>query len=111
MNSGRINYNEPLGVVFGKRPDARIFQDDATLPLSNKFIGIEIEAENIPIELTELAKELYYWDITTDGSLRNFGAEFISRKLRGKDITLAIQELNKCLLKNNIEPIYSDRTS
>lgn len=105
------NWNKPLGVLVGRRPDVRTFQDDPTLPMSNKYIGIEIEAENIPVQMKDLNTQLYYWDIKPDGSLRNYGAEFISKKLRGKDIYLALEELNSRLVEFKITPDYSDRTS
>lgn len=106
-----MNSNKPLGLYFKHKPDIRTNQEDAMLPMSNKVIGIEIEAENVPYVLDDISQKLFYWDLTTDGSLRNYGAEFITRKLRGKDISLAIDELTKCLEENKITPEYSDRTS
>lgn len=104
-------WNKPLGILVGRRPDVRTFQEDPSLPMSNKYIGIEIEAENIQFEMSDINKNLFYWDIVPDGSLRNFGAEFISKKLRGKDIFLALHELTACLAISGLTPEYSDRTS
>lgn len=105
------NWNKPLGILVGMRPDVRTFQEDPSLPMSNKYIGIEIEAENMQFNIKDINEQLSYWEVKLDGSLRNYGAEFVSKKLRGKDIFLALYELNSCLQTNKIELDFSERTS
>ena len=105
-----------IGSVFGHRPDKREFASDPNLPISTKFVGIEVEAENIISSnrgwrRRDLDTSLYFWNIDEDGSLRNSGAEFISRKLRGSDIKTALGELSKALNEQKITPVFSDRTS
>lgn len=106
-----MNADKSLGFYLKHKPDPRMFQEEASLPLSNKYIGIEIEAENVPFLLEDVSQKLLYWGLEIDGSLRNFGAEFITRKLRGKDIILALSELEETLNKYKITPEYSARTS
>jgi len=106
-----MKLDKPLGNLFNRRPDARQFQVDHSLPMSDKYVGIEIEAENIQIVNEDLNILLNYWDVTTDGSLRNYGTEFVSVMLRGGDIRAALEELNNVFVNNNINPDYSERTS
>lgn len=101
----------PIGLLFNKKPDMRSFAPDPSLPISDKYIGIEIEAENIPIKNEELYKRLNHWLVVTDGSLRNYGTEFVSNKLRGMDIQNALNELTALFNELKITPDYSDRTS
>lgn len=106
-----MKLDSPIGLLFNKRPDARTFQPDPSLPMSDKYIGIEIEAENIKYSNESLHRNLAYWTVTSDGSLRNYGSEFISVKLRGMDISNALSELSTFLDSAKIEPVYSERTS
>lgn len=49
---------------------------------SNTRVGIEVEAENLPLNssiVTSIFGELKWWELTTDPSLRNAGAELRSR--------------------------------
>lgn len=103
--------DEPIGPAFGKRPDLREFTPDLALPMSNKYIGIEIEAENIPYVNEDLSNLLYFWTVVRDGSLRNYGSEFVSEMLRGRDIYNALQELSTKLAELKCNPDYSPRTS
>lgn len=106
-----MSYDKPIGLIFNKNPDVRSFKEDYDLPMSDKYIGIEIEAENIKLPNEFLKQNLAYWTPTTDGSLRNYGTEFVSIKLRGLDIKLALQEIAEIFSKYNITPDYSERTS
>lgn len=106
-----MKLDKPIGMYIKHKPDIRTFQEEPLLPMSNKYIGIEIEAENIPYTYEDMSKKLYYWDIVNDGSLRNFGAEFITVKLKGRDIILALEELNNFFITHKITPTYTDRTS
>jgi hypothetical protein len=103
--------DRPIGLYFGKKPDVRAFNEEPLFPLSNKYVGIEIEAENIPYLLDDISQKLMYWDVTIDNSLRNYGAEFITKMLRGKDIILAFDELDNFLKTNSVSPSYTNRTS
>ncbi len=67
------------------------------------LFGIEIEMENVRQQDT-----LYYWNTTTDNSLRNNGAEFVSRPLRMEQIEGALTELTN---KVNNDHVFSGRTS
>jgi len=70
------------------------------------LIGIEIELENI----TRKVNLEYYWTSKDDGSLRNYGAEFVSIPLRGYQIPYALTYLNKAIHEYN-KPDFSTRTS
>ncbi len=72
----------------------------------NALIGIEIELENYlhPIDVET------FWEIKTDGSLRNNGIEFVSHPLRTRFVPYALQYLCDELFKEN-EPTFSNRTS
>ena len=106
-----MKLNRPIGILFNKKPDARTFAPDPALPVADKYVGIEIEAENIKIRNEDLDSRLNYWGVVSDGSLRNFGTEFVSAKLRGLDIRNALAELSSLFATLNIAPVYSDRTS
>ena len=70
------------------------------------MVGIEIEVENIPNLVTTAA----YWDIKTDGSLRNNGIEMVSVPLQIKQVQLALEHAYEVLNQNN-KPDFSNRTS
>lgn len=106
-----MKLDSPIGLLFNRKPDARTFQPDPMLPMSDKYIGIEIEAENIKYSNESLHQGLMYWTVTSDGSLRNYGSEFVSVKLRGMDIQNALSELGNFLTSVGIVPVYSERTS
>lgn len=73
---------------------------------NNVLIGLEIELENY-LEPVYTDK---YWTSKTDGSLRNYGVEFVSQPLRTKQIPYAIEYLKENLYYYN-NPDFSDRTS
>lgn len=106
-----MTYDKPIGTLFNKRPDIRTFAHDSRLPIPDKYIGIEIEAENIKYRNEDLSGLLNYWDVVADGSLRNYGTEFVSSMLRGTDITAALVELNNIFAAHKISPEFSARTS
>jgi hypothetical protein len=70
------------------------------------LVGIEIEVENI----TDTIPITHYWQVKTDGSLRNNGFEFTSLPIRGKQIEPAMRHLSKALRQYN-NPDFSIRTS
>lgn len=76
-----------------------------TIPMvGNELVGIEIEAENIE----ECPVLFNYWVIKEDGSLRNFGKEFVSQPLEGRQVENALN-----VLRNTIGHYadFSPRTS
>jgi len=70
------------------------------------MVGIEIEVENI----TNAVATAAYWDIKTDGSLRNHGIEMVSVPLQIKQVQLALEHAYEALNQNN-KPDFSNRTS
>lgn len=70
------------------------------------MVGIEIEVENITNSLCPLA----YWNVKTDGSLRNNGVELVSVPLQIKQVQLALEHAYNVLTANN-KPDFSNRTS
>jgi len=70
------------------------------------MVGIEIEVENI----TQPVSPLAYWDVKSDGSLRNNGIELVSVPLQIKQVQLALEHVFEVLNQNN-KPDFSNRTS
>lgn len=70
------------------------------------LLGIEIEVENI----TSYTQLPYYWKSKEDGSLRNYGAEFVSIPLRAYQVEHALDHLNANINAFN-KPDFSPRTS
>ncbi len=103
--------DKTVGMLLKAKPDPRCFESDEELPIPNKYIGIEIEAENVNIVYDDIEPNLLYWTVKPDGSLRNYGAEFVSRKLRGRDVKKALLELERFFAKYEITPDYTHRTS
>ena len=78
-----------------------------TLPIHNKnyIFGIEVEVEHVPNPRIDGTT---YWTMTTDGSLRNDGVEFVSLPIRMDQIEGALKQL-QTNLPNDHE--FSPRTS
>jgi hypothetical protein len=57
------------------------------------LLGIEVEIENLP----EPAFTDYFWGLTDDGSLRNYGREYISQPLRANMVEYALRYLFRAL--------------
>ena len=74
--------------------------------VDDELLGIEIEVEGI--RYPEVFQ--YYWKHKTDGSLRNYGAEYASIPLRADQVEYALNHWNEHIVKNN-QPIFSQRTS
>lgn len=70
------------------------------------MVGIEIEVENIKKGVHLEA----YWDVKSDGSLRNHGMEFVSVPLQIKQVQLALDHVYTQMNANNA-PDFSNRTS
>lgn len=81
------------------------------LPYNNRLIGIEVEIENVKQGFN--ANDPWYigylWQHESDGSLRNNGAEFISRPVSGVHAVRAVECLYKYL--DRIKATASPRTS
>ena len=71
-----------------------------------EYVGIELEVENIhePLSISN------YWRIDSDGSLRNYGVEFISTPMKAKHILPAMQHLTSKLYLHN-KPTFTSRCS
>jgi hypothetical protein len=103
----------PFNLVFGKGTPCKPVDFigapyENNSPLPDCFIGIEVEVENIcnPIRNKEA---LNIWDITEDGSLRNWGREFISLPIPAKYARFALDRLMEALEEEN-EPQFTSRT-
>jgi len=61
-------------------------------PSSVQKLGIEIEVENVRASPGPFNPPLVFWNVTTDGSLRNNGAEFVSKILEAGQIEDALKD-------------------
>lgn len=91
--------------VTGINPEKRTFVPSKKLVLSRRFIGIEIEAENVAS--SKNIPDL--WTAKSDGSLRNGGVELVSDVVCGADILTALDSAEKWLTAANAT--FSDRCS
>lgn len=88
-----------------------IYGKQHTMPVDhpNDLVGIEIEVEGLqaPPYLD------YYWNHKTDGSLRNYGAEYASIPLRAEQVETALWYLKKSVIESHSRnlPSFSPRTS
>lgn len=74
--------------------------------ITNDLVGIEVELENVK----DYRIDSRYWVSEEDGSLRNFGREFILRQpIGGKDLYTAISEAS--VFFDRIQPDLSWRCS
>ena len=84
-----------------------IFKQTSSNVLPDQLVGIEIEAENFG-GYNKTNKVLEAWNITTDGSLRNNGIEFVSNPLQVSIVSDALREL----FSNQLSKLdFSRRTS
>jgi len=72
-------------------------------------VGVEVELENIHGFGHQSQSEGMYWEIIKDGSLRNYGMEFVSLPVFGVDIQLALDDLKNTLAEQ--KPSLHPRTS
>jgi len=103
----------PFNIVFGKRTPCKPIDFlkvayENSSPLPECFIGIEVEVENI-YNPTKNKDALNIWDITEDGSLRNWGREFVSLPIPAKYARYALDKLMEALEEEN-EPQFTSRT-
>lgn len=103
------NIDKELAVGFEdvRKPYRRV--DKST------YVGIEIEVENIvPTNATWESQEWRaasrFWTVTTDGSLRNNGKEFVSKPIRGDNIQLALILLKRFMDTHLAGYEFTERT-
>ena len=123
-----------IGAIFEKNRNIFSYQESRDFVEPRCFIGVEIELENMQ-EASHFAHSglrtdpdnpyfsfdgetrgiLFgtgYWNVKTDGSLRNDGVEFVTKKLFGKDLSMALDELDEYLTANTVpNSTPSDRCS
>jgi len=125
-----------MGSLFSNPENVLTHEPSDEFVLPSCIIGVEVEAE----ELKEIASRVRYgfrdgethhllsstrasnalspiifgkgyWYVKYDGSLRNDGVEFVTDKLCGKDLSLALHELNDYFKTLSHNPTESDRCS
>jgi hypothetical protein len=75
-------------------------------------IGIEIESEFSSAILDRLNDYLNHWSIKGDGSLRNFGYEFVlNRPADPKDLDTVLKEWQNFITKAKVKYLHSNRCS
>jgi predicted small secreted protein len=74
--------------------------------VSDQLIGIEVEVEAAQAAIANLNK---VWNMTTDGSLRNNGAEFVSKPIMASDAPITLKHLLSQYLQQDC--CFSPRTS
>jgi len=102
--------NHALSDICGFNPEKRSYRtsDKWCLPYCN--VGLEVELEGLSA-MGRLMRS-HYWATVNDGSLRDGGAEwkFIG-PLFGKDIELALSDMDTHIKKLRNNPAISSRTS
>jgi len=104
--------NKNIGELVQKEMDCRTYAPNDCV-VSNTLVGVEVELENVANDIPNNDRgQLKYWNVIEDGSLRDYGMEFVFRDpLSGHDLVSALSELESFILNNNIKPQISDRTS
>lgn len=86
-----------VGNIMGREPEVATVTPHP-LVLGTNRVGVEIEVERFNNRRTRLR----YWNLVSDGSLRNNGQEFTFRgALGGKDAFDAISEIDTLLYQSN----------
>lgn len=105
-----------LSKLTGKVPPKKLLNspsEDFAIPDNRVGIEIEWEGVNRPIELTRSVVETlgrHYWDVKTDGSLRNNGVElYLVEPIFGRDLAKAIESVD--VIAQEIKPSISSRCS
>ncbi|WP_373088634.1 amidoligase family protein [Zhongshania sp.] len=107
--------NEPIkfGAVVGKLPDRRAIVETPSLVLSNCYVGIELEFEDVP-QPENFEDILYFWKYDVDDSLRgDYPTELILRHpLAGVDVITALEQISSAVSSGEMEtPTINERTS
>lgn len=93
--------------VIGFRKELTRFEPDPTLPLPLELIGVEVELEDTG---RMHSPDENFWNVTSDGSLRNRGREFVFREpLYGVAIQQALMDLQRHI--DGGQPALSERCS
>lgn len=112
-----------IGASLGMAPDTRKWKSSPRIADNDTFVGVEVELEGLGQFSTKwknLMTETGLWTITNDGSLRDYGLEFImctadGQPLKGGDITRAFFRFRKTFRQyieaDHSPPVCSDRTS
>lgn len=98
--------------VFGcDHPVARLQGCSRSLVDDSVLIGIEVETEDSKLDILKANKDLYYWRVETDGSLKShFPYEFILKEpVQGATLEAAILELDTYLSQTEVK--YPHNTS
>lgn len=124
-----------IGSIFEKNKNIFSYQESRDFIEPRTIIGVEVELEGMHVasgfannglpRRTDSAEGFSYdsdnngikfgvgyWNIKSDGSLRVGGVEFVTKKLFGKDLSLALDELHDYLVANTVpNSTPSDRCS
>tara|TARA_R100001594_G_scaffold22760_2_gene44180 strand:- start:1933 stop:3162 length:1230 start_codon:yes stop_codon:yes gene_type:complete len=124
-----------IGSIFEKNRNIFSYQESRDFIEPRTIIGVEVELENMheasgfahngirnTLEHDHFSFDgdtrgvLFgtgYWNVKSDGSLRNGGVEFVTKKLFGKDLSIALDELNEYLNDEgeSLDDTPSDRCS
>lgn len=100
----KLSYQKDTCIAYEK--SVGLIKDPFEFVTNNGIIGIEVEVENVqhPVPLQA------YWSTHEDGSLRNYGIEFVSVPLQVKQIQYAVDLLYQQLKTTN-KPEFTNRTS
>lgn len=97
-----------LARITGIAPDPEEGTDTPLLSTSNRKIGVEFELENIIYHIEAGRYPLLRF--STDNSLRNNGIEITTIPVKGTNILLALDQLQKWIKDSNNKPVCSART-
>ena len=126
-----------IGSIFEKNRNIFSYQESRDFIEPRTIIGVEVELEGmheasgfarngIPRRFADEGIEDFsydsdnngvqfgtgYWNVKSDGSLREGGVEFVTKKLFGKDLSMALDELDEYLTANTVpNSTPSDRCS
>lgn len=92
-----------IAAIFGQSPSPLIGE-----PVNELIVGVECEIESVR-DYSNI--NLYYFNVTNDGSLRNNGYEFVSVPMYMEDSIKAFESLHATLRLRSTEEAFSPRTS
>ncbi|CAH9016466.1 putative amidoligase family protein [Vibrio phage 275E43-1] len=98
--------NRSIGDILGKNTPA-ILEDVGDWRFTSN-VGVEVEVENFNWNAPQ---DLTHWQFTSDSSLRNNGAELISRILSGRNVYRAVHDLSEYFKEHQENAEFSERTS
>lgn len=90
---------DKLGTVFGHGIPSKPELTDRFSCF--RYVGVEVELENVSEEQSDSMRGFEHWSTTTDGSLRN-GIELISDVMLGADAEAAIDEVFSVITDRNV---------